>query len=380
MIEPSLGTLAILGASARSAALSAKRAGVKVVAADLFADADLARQVESTRIAEYPQGFLPWLQSNNVSAWMYIGALENYPRLVDELAAVTSLCGNSGKALRAIRSPWRLASCLREAGLNYPEVTSSCLELPTDGSWLRKPLRGSNGSGIEPWLGKTNSPVRQSYWQRRVRGTPCAALFVASDRGPQLLGVTKQLIGVEWTGAKPFQYSGTIGPWPTTATQLAQIERIGQSLVSAFAIQGLFGVDLMIDGDTIWTIEVNPRYTAAAEVVERFSGVNSIAAHLAACHKGGLVPDLASQSKSPDASLSYSGKAILYAKSDFIVTQQFFDWTCGHPEGALADIPHVGTSIRAGQPVLTVLAEGDSWGMVEQNLQSRVKEVRALCR
>jgi uncharacterized protein len=175
----------------------------------------------------------------------------------------------------------------------------------------------------------------------------------------------------------PFQYAGSVGPWPTIPQQLAQIERIGQTLAGVFALQGLFGVDLLIDGNTVWIIEVNPRYTAAAEVVERFTGLNPVAAHVTVCKEGTL----------PATSRSTSiccGKTILYAKSDCTITQPFFDWAIKQSGptlvASLADIPHAGTSLRAGQPVLTVLADGDSPGMVELNLQAKIAEVEALSR
>jgi predicted ATP-grasp superfamily ATP-dependent carboligase len=370
-------TFAIVGASVRSAAQAALRAGLNIVTADLYADADLARQVDATRIADYPKGFSPWLKEAGVSAWMYTGALENYPQLVDEMGSVAPLLGNSGKALRAVRSPWRLARCLREAGLHYPDVERSSRGLPIDGSWLRKPLRGSNGAGIEPWTGHSMPHSRRTYWQHRVEGTTCAALFVAASGDAKLLGVTRQLVGTERTGAKPFQYAGSIGPWPTTQKQLAQIERIGQALAGAFGLLGLFGVDLMIDADTVWSIEVNPRYTAAAEVVERFSGVNPIAVHVKASNNSELL--------APSRSTSICcGKAILYAKADFTATQNLFDWAIGKSGATLAaslgDIPHVGTPLRTGQPVLTVLADGDSPGMVELKLHAKIEEVEALIR
>lgn len=375
MADPTRGTLAIVGASARSAALAALRAGWNVVTADLFADADLAKHVPATRIAHYPADLLPWLREQRVTAWMYTGALENYPRLVDEMAQIAPLWGNAGRALRAVRSPWRMAACLNAAHLLYPELARSDGEIPKDGSWLRKPLRGSNGAGISLWTGHAGTKRQRIYWQRRVTGVPCAALFVAADGRSRLSGVTRQLVGELWTGAKPFQYAGTLGPWPTTPAQHEQITHIGQTLASGFALQGLFGVDLIIDHDQVWTIEVNPRYTAAAEVVERFGGVNPIADHVAACRGGGPL----AQMPVPSAS-RYYGKAILYAAGNMNVTRGFVDWAIRHSgptlDATLADIPNIGTALRAGQPVLTVLAAGSSLDRVEMELNQWIEEVR----
>ncbi|MEX2171981.1 MAG: ATP-grasp domain-containing protein [Pirellulales bacterium] len=373
MAEPDSGTLAIVGASARSAAQAALRAGIRVVTADLFADVDLVRHVPATRIAHYPADLLPWLREQQVTAWMYTGALENSPRLVDDMAQVAPLWGNAGSALRAVRSPSRIAACGLASNLLFPDIARSARGIPTDGSWLCKPLRGSNGAGIERWTGQPATSRQRVYWQRRVSGTPCAALYVASAGTSRLLGVTRQLIGESWTGAKPFQYAGTLGPWPTNPAQLDQITRIGQSLACVFALQGLFGVDLIIDNDRVWTIEVNPRYTAAAEVVERFSGLNPLVEHMVAC--GAKTQSTAL----PAAAGQFYGKAILYATRDAGVTEEFFGWAIRQSgptlDSILGDIPPSGTQVRADHPVLTVLAGGGSLAMVEAELKARVDKV-----
>src|SRR5882672_6712717 len=97
--------LAIVGASARAAAFSALRSGYQVVAADLFADADLQRACPVTRIADYPAGLITWLEKVECDAWLYTGALENHPQFVDRMAAIRPLLGNAGEPLRDVRNP-----------------------------------------------------------------------------------------------------------------------------------------------------------------------------------------------------------------------------------------------------------------------------------
>src|SRR5687768_8535892 len=102
MIMPHHDPLAIVGASARSAAASAVRAGFQPITADLFADADLRRIATATRISPYPEGILDWLRTMQPPAWMYTGALENHPELVDQMAWVAPLWGNPGEVLTRV--------------------------------------------------------------------------------------------------------------------------------------------------------------------------------------------------------------------------------------------------------------------------------------
>ncbi len=98
------------------------RAGLRSIAADLFADADLRQIATATRIAPYPDGFIDWLRAVEPPAWMYTGALENHPELIDQMAWIAPLWGNPGDVLARVRSPWELACALRSAGLLFPET------------------------------------------------------------------------------------------------------------------------------------------------------------------------------------------------------------------------------------------------------------------
>src|SRR3954454_2137193 len=187
-VKPSL---AIVGASTRSAAASAVRAGFEPLAADLFGDVDLQRIATTTRIRPYPDGFLDWVRTVEPPGWMYTGALENYPELVDQMAWIAPLLGNPGDVLARVRSPWELAAVLRGAGLLFPETRNSAEGLPTDGSWLAKTYNGASGSGVRVWSEERGARSEgensdQLCYQKRMDGVPCAAVYVAGDGGANL--------------------------------------------------------------------------------------------------------------------------------------------------------------------------------------------------
>src|SRR6478752_5928272 len=274
--------LAIVGASTRSAAASTLRAGFQPLAADLFADADLRQIATATRISPYPEGFVDWMRTIEPPAWMYTGALENHPDLVDQLAWIAPLWGNPGEVLARVRSPWDLSQSLTNAGLLFPEICNSADGLPRDGSWLFKTYSGASGSGVRAWNAESSKEHRAKSeevigcYQKRIEGVPCAAVFVATDGAAKLLGVTRQLIGEPWLGSHGFQYSGAIGPLPVSEFVRNTLEELGNVLAADFELIGLFGVDFILHGESVWTLEVNPRYTASVEIVERFTGVSAI--------------------------------------------------------------------------------------------------------
>lgn len=369
--------LAIVGASVRAAAASAARIGLDVVAADLFADLDLRRVARATQIGRYPDGLLHWLRgvAPKPAAWIYTGALENYPELVDAMAAECPLLGNPGSVLRAVRSPWELAESLRIAGLAFPETRRTADALPRDGSWLAKTCRGSSGSGVRALDANSDMDLAPAdlVYQRQVAGVPGSAVLVAAAGRAVLLGIVRQLVGETWLGAGAFQYCGAIGPWPVAEATRDEIERIGNVLAKQFGLMGLFGVDFIVSGECVWTIEVNPRYTASTEIVERVTGVDAIAAHTAACCSQGLPLAPAT------SAAAVHGKAIVFAQRTVHVSRPLVDWALGEAQRVhwpmLSDISPAGTTIDAKRPILTAFASGTNHAIVEQDLHSVVASI-----
>jgi uncharacterized protein len=393
--------LAIVGASTRSAAASAVRSGFQPIVADLFADADLRRIATATRISPYPEGLVDWMRAIEPAAWVYTGALENYPELVDQMAWIAPLLGNSGDVLQLVRSPWELADALRRADFLFPETRSSFDGLPVDGSWLRKTYSGASGSGVRSLgpavknaeLDDDGSAIASSaVYQQRVPGVPCAAVYVARNGTAAPIGITRQLIGEAWLNSHGFQYAGSIGPYSISEATQKTLVRLGDWLALQFDLVGLFGVDFMLDGDDVWTLEVNPRYTASVEIVERYSGVRAIGAHVEIC--GGAVrveKDFlpwayhkwwsARPAANGDPGSSH-GKAILFARQRLTISERFAEFTLfeaiREPWPTLADVSPAGTVVEKGRPVLTIFAEGANVDEVTAKLRARSADIEAL--
>jgi predicted ATP-grasp superfamily ATP-dependent carboligase len=396
-------TLLVMGASARAAAFSASRAGFTPVAADLFGDADLVELCSGSTVRDYPAGLAEAAAAAPPGPWLYTGALENHPALVDRIAATRPLYGNSGDVLRRVRNPRLVADALHADGLNCPAVCTSHPP-PSSGQWLRKPLRSCGGGKIELVTGRDESADDASaepdfFYQQFIAGTPVSATYVAAGGRATLLGVTQQLIGCDWTGASGFRYTGSLGPLVLDVRTKEIFQRIGNCLARRFQLRGLFGVDAIkgsgvffdVGGDRslsrssvsptskktpdpVFPVEVNPRYTASVEVLERGLGVQAIALHVSACRDGVLPQQVI------PASGYYCGKAIVFARTDVEVTGDFSqlvsDRNANHDWPVIADVPHTGDRISAGHPITTVLAAGESLAAVEQHLRQLVRRVQ----
>ena len=375
-------TLLILGASARAAAFSALRAGFRPVCGDLFADADLAADCPATAIERYPAELADVASAAPAGAWLYTGGLENYPRLVDRISRSRELLGIGGAALRRVRDPFLVAEALRHAGLAAPECRADGAGLPIDGSWLVKGRRSSGGGEVKVWRGgATLAAPRGWYFQRRIAGCSQSAAFVAAGGEARLVGVTEQLLVAASIAHDPlplgegdtdaFRYAGSHGPVPLSDLQRERFERIGSVLTGEFRLTGLFGIDCIVEGDEVWPVEVNPRYTASIEILERATGVSALAWHVAACREKRLPRETPGQ-----AFGQWFGKAIVYAPTasgikNFAVTADLAaEWQAANADSLwpqFADLPAVGARVAAGQPAFTFFASaGDRQILREQ--------------
>lgn len=375
--------LAILGASARAAAQSAVKAGYNVVAADLFADEDLKACCPATRIESYPQGFEKWLAEQDVDGWLYTGALENNPELVDRMAEIRPLLGNSGEPLRRCRDPLVLEREFTEAGIKFPETRSSAAGLPFDGSWLCKTYRAANSSGVWRLDGEESlkrAENRDAYFQQHAEGATTSVVFAVSDREACLLGFSTQHPTVP-TEDDVVEYLGCVGPWCVlNQGMLEQLKRIGNVLLS-LKLVGIVGVDMILpQSEEISVIEINPRWTASIELTEAVAIGSFMPYHVAACKGEELpaLPKLYIDDPSVKQDCQTYGKAVVYAKREIEISAEFTNWALSskslESKYSLADIPAVGTEIPFGQPVTTVLTRG-VWLEGYRAMQPSVREV-----
>ncbi len=352
------------------------RSGFFVHAGDLFADADLRQLAETSRVDDYPAGLGGVIDGPQRGGWMYTGALENQPDLVDAWARRRPLWGNPGSVLRAVRDPRRLAAIFARHRIPFPVTHFRAENVPRDGSWLRKPFRSAGGTDIHPWVGLADD-LRDAYFQQRIDGASYAGAYLANGTQAILLGVTEQLVGCAWTGASGFRYCGSLGPAALPDQVLHDFRRIGQALAAEFGLRGLFGVDAIVNADGVWPVEVNPRYTASLEVLERALSLAAIALHLDACQSDLLPNEAAFQTRK-----ATYGKAIIYADRRLRVA---CDWTMrveptdGDPWPPVADIPEPGTVFEPGWPIVTVLAAGSDTEAARRLLYERVAQLQAEC-
>ncbi len=374
----------IVGASARSAAFSTIRAGLRPLCVDQFADIDLQTVAPVLRVDHYPEGILAALAQLPPLPVIYTGAMENHPHILRGISARQPLVGNNADSVDRVRDPLAVHKVLGEINMPQLDVRDESNPPPVDGKWLLKPRHGSGGRGITLWdESAANSPTLQEphYFQQKASGDRISAVFVGTDDpgGLRYVGLTRQLIGVHEVNAGPYNWCGSVGPIIIDPGGEVLVRRTGAVLAHRFGLRGIFGCDFVIQDPTQPLLtEVNPRYTASVEILEVLAEANLIRDHCIATGFD-MPPGLDARVLSAPRG-AVLGKLLLYANRD-VVAPDTSSWHRMGPYGpipAYADVPMPGTFLPQGSPVCTVLAAAADFRQCVDYMHRRVADVEAV--
>jgi uncharacterized protein len=324
---------------------SAALAGYAVWSLDAFGDLD---QHPEVRVLSLPRDLGERFTVDSVvraaerigtDVVAYLSPFENYPAAVERLARGRTLWGNGASVLRRVRKPG---------------VVSRAADLSNPDRWLAKPHASGGGHGIQWWA--PGSPVPAgSHVEPFIDGEPGSIVFVAAGRDLVPLGLTRQLIGDASFGATGFRYCGSILHNPARVPDMSRLLdsalRVAGGIVAEFDLVGVNCIDFIARDGVAIPIEINPRWSASMELVERTFGVSVFGTHAKACASGEL-PTFDLTRRHTDTAVS--GKAILFARHDVTCG----DTTAWLGDTTVRDVPHPGERIPAGRPVCTIFATG----------------------
>jgi uncharacterized protein len=356
----------LAGVSTRAAAASAARAGFDVAAIDAFADLDQHPSVDARSLGDAfsPDAAARLAEAIACDAVAYGSNFENHPDAVAALARGRALWGNASDVLHRVRDPKLLSDTLRRRGFPSPTVIEpipvhqspqSPIPNPQSPRRLVKPRASGGGHGIRWWHDGMRVPSG-SYVQEFIEGTPASIVFAAARGRAVPLGFCRQLIGDAAFGSSGFRYCGNILTAGGEDDETVEAARaLGNAVCEEFALVGVNGIDMIADAGVPYAIEVNPRWCASMELVERAYDVSVFAVHAAACRDGRLPDfDLAAARRRA----ATVGKAVVFARRDVTIADTSSWLSESLADGDLHDVPRSGAQIRAGHPVCSVFAAG----------------------
>jgi predicted ATP-grasp superfamily ATP-dependent carboligase len=366
----------IVGVSTRAAADSAARAGFEVIALDAYADLDQHPDVRALSLQRdfgkpfSPEAIVAAAAGLSSDAVAYLSSLENHPKVVDALAQGRALWGNGSEVLRRVRDPRLLADAFAASDIRAPRVITGRQSREHHGEvprWLVKPRVSGGGHGVRLW--SANEPVgRSHYLQEFIDGVPGSVVFVAADGRGVAIGATRQLVGESAFGVSGFRYCGNILDAAIAHDMSAAAIALVDAVTKAFPLVGVGSIDFVAADGVLLPVEVNPRWSASMELVERARGISLFSLHAEACSRGALPQfDL----REPLPTSARHGKAIVFAPRD-VVIRDVRGWL---DDSNVRDVPRKGEHIAAGQPICTVFAVGSDDATCYAMLVERAEKI-----
>ena len=270
-----------LAASARALVQSLARIGQPAVAIDFFGDRDTREAAIETIVVPSDS---PAMQTATLEAvgrfpsdWplVYGGAMENRPELLDAIADRREVLGPTGTMLRRARNRREVAGVLGSVPLGVYAIPEMPGEQPRpEGDWLWKSARSGCGTGVR--LSRGDGP---GYWQRRLPGDCHGFAFDARDDGCQLIGATLHTPHAYAPPDRPFfAMDLTLVPLGDLPTNVRIVLDAAGDALHGRGLRGVFGLDMIcpapasLAGMPLAFLELNPRYTAGMELIERLTG------------------------------------------------------------------------------------------------------------
>ncbi|HVQ16019.1 MAG TPA: hypothetical protein VMS40_20605, partial [Vicinamibacterales bacterium] len=140
------------------------------------------------------------------------------------------------------------------------------------------------------------------------------------------------------------------------------------AVAAEFRLVGVGSIDVIASKDGLQPVEVNPRWSASMELIERVRGISMFALHADACGRARLpgfdIRTLPGKHRT-------QGKAIVFARRDVIIgdTRPWLE------DSTVRDVPHEGDQIAAGQPICTVFADGSDESACYTGLVERAARI-----
>lgn len=347
------GRVLVAGFATRHVARSAKMAGYLVSAVDHFCDTDLAWYTEDRISFDELEEIAPAIDE--------MAGRRNYDILVltsgaEGIASAIPLYGTPPEKIARFLDKLDIQHFIEGLEIPIPRLS----EVGTFPAMI-KPRCGSGG-----WRNRVlNSASERDAWyeefeqmpaitQEVVDGIPASVCCLADGKNAIAIAVNEQIL--RGSGPGRYGFSGSVTPWDHPLKD--QMIHYAEKIAAASGCVGTVGIDFMV-GESVWAIEINPRFQGTLDTVEMATGRNLFSDHIQACR--GILPE-----KYPDRK-QFAARTILFADRDITINSDIADLA-----PAIADIPKPGTFVEDGKAVVSVYGWGATrdaaLGMLDKNI------------
>jgi predicted ATP-grasp superfamily ATP-dependent carboligase len=345
------GRVLVAGFATRHVAQSAFRANYQVYAVDHFCDQDLTWYTKDCirfdELEEIPSAIEEICGRHQFDLVVMTSGAEDLPTDLP-------VCGTLKEKVRRFLDKLEMQHFFEDLGVPVAGLAK-------DGEYpaMIKPCRGAGGwrnaivhSEQETAEWKDLYPNIQYLTQRLVQGVPSSVCCVADGIRARAIATNEQLLRGE--GGSLFGFCGS-----------AMIA-IAEMIAAASGCSGTVGIDF-VAGKEPYVIEINPRFQATVDTVEKAMGCNMFQLHADACQ--GVLPDMRPGPK------KYAARRILFAEKDVRIRANLKNL---YP--IVADIPWPDTFFEEEQAITSVYGWGESKEAALTRLDKNITAVQQYLR
>jgi predicted ATP-grasp superfamily ATP-dependent carboligase len=350
---------------------------------DGFADQQTVAAAEVAIVVNYDHyGFdaeallaaIAKLDASRYLGFVYGSGFETQPDLLEKIAALIPLIGNSALTVGAVNAADNFFSTLVSCNIRCPKVYK---ELPSDvdsNVYLRKLVGGCGGTHISFANVDSGTNCNQYYYQQFVAGQSVSLLFAANSRVVKVIGFNEQWLSP--TEMLPFRYGGAVSNVELPQAVKQQLITAAEKITVAYGLLGLNSLDAVVNNELVYVLEINPRLSASVDLYEADSlyEANNMALNLINVH---IQASQAAELLKFKAATVCKAHAVVYAVNDIVIASTF-SWPVWVLDIPLLISPQKEIRLLAGEPICTVMAQAESAEKSRQLVGARLAEIRQL--
>jgi len=385
--------LSAFSTRAAAASFSASK-DLKIYSFDYFGDLDLKEIVDySFSLKEKNHNFKTEIlftaikkflnqNQNQEYNFVYASDWDNHPELLYKLEKIKNLKirGNSAAIISKLNKKKNFKNVFKlaeEAGFNTPELFLNkkdfkCSLTEINKDLIIKPYQSGGGTGLRLIRAETVDkkivdnifrPDKDFFAEEFINGENRSCQFATDGKEAKILSFTRELkaASVNPELKNSFKYAGNI-LIREDAESRDIISIFINELVKKYSLKGINGIDYIKNEQGIFFIELNPRFTAAVELIKDIYREELLNIYL----KNELAADYLQ--KYLNTNIGLSAKIIYYADHNFKldqnlpeifkkIKQEIPSEIIAESEIEIKDLPQKGEAFEKEDPVFSLIIQ-----------------------
>lgn len=333
------------------------------------------------------------IKNKNEDYYLIYGSnWDNQPEFLYKLEEFENLKlrGNSAAVISALnkkKSLKDLFKTAKKAGFKTPDLFSNQNKMieflsRENKELIIKPYNSGGGLGTE--IIKNQKKFKEVFAEKKgdfyleefIDGENRSCQFAADGKSAEILAFTKELKAAQVNSKmkNSFKYAGNI-LIKEDAKEIKIIKRFIQNITNKYSLQGINGIDYIKNEQGIFFIELNPRFTAAVELLIPFYQKEFINIYF----KKEFADDYLTKYLEKD--FAFSAKVIYYADQHFKVKKDLREIlkkiktktiikNFNDSQIEIKDLPKKGEKFSKDEPVFTLIIKTES-----KNLYLKIKNL-----